>query len=306
MIACSAGIRVSQDPNYKSFYEKARLIMTEDEKKIYKSLPDDSARQEFVDEFWKIRDPDPGTEENEAKVEFEERIRYANQWFGSYNPRRGQESKDDAEEHSRIGWDEDRGRVYIVLGPPDVVYYFSNEDESVRFDGARDRVRTDEWTTEDWVYDRYRLAVVFRKTGAGNWFLDSFDQQFFEVMEWAKLNWVSSDFKEDIKKSFRFKSDFKNSGIRVTIPVNRVNFDENFKAEFAVKINIYRDHRKVDTIYDTRILQENEEELLKKKNVEFDIPFRPDKKGSYLFDVIIQDRMAPSLSKYRVFVKHKA
>ena len=297
--------RIRQDPFYKSFFEKAQLIMTSEEIKIYRSLPDEKTRAEFIEEFWEIRDPDPGTEENEAKIEFAERVRFANLWFGAYNPHRGWDSGEDLE--GRVGWSEDRGRIYIILGPPDVIWFFDEQDEYPRFDGTRDRVRADQWTAEQWIYERYNVYVVFAKAGGGSWNMQTHDTRLFEVLEWAKLNWISTEFKEDIRRSFRFKAKFEGGGIQVSAPVNRVSFDENYRAEFAVRVNVYHGNSKVDEVQITRTVQENEESLVagKKKNLEFMIPYHPAGRGKYLFDIVIEDKMAPALSKYRHFVKHR-
>jgi len=306
-VSCSSspGIRVAPDPVIEAFYEKAHLIMTSEENKIWKSLPDNASKEEFIEEFWKIRDPDPATDENEAKLEFEERVRYANMWFGMFNPRRGQDSKGEDEEKSRNGWNEERGRVYIVLGPPDVIYFTSPENETVSHDGTRFRAQADDWTMEQWIYDRYRAYAVFSKSSTGSWRMENYDPHFFEVLEWAKLNWVSSDFKEDINRRFRFKPEFSAAGFRITVPVSRISFDENFRAEFGVKINVYLNRKRIDTIEETKVLEETEEELLDKKNVAFEIPYQTGEKGEYLFDIVIQDKMAPSLSKYRSFLRRK-
>ena len=301
----SPGVKVAQDPVIAAFYEKARLIMTGEENKVWKSLPDNTSKEEFIEEFWEIRDPDPGTEENEAKMEFEERVRYANMWFGTFNPRRGYDSKGEDEEKSRNGWNEERGRVYIVLGPPDVIYFMSPDNETVSHDGSRYRPQAEDWTMEQWIYDRYRAFVAFSKSGNGGWRMENYDPHFFEILEWAKLNWVSTDFKEDIKRRFRFKPEFSPAGFRITIPVSRISFDENFRAEFSVKVNVYLNRKRIDTIEETKVLEETEEELLDKKNVEFEISYQTGEKGEYLFDIVIQDKMAPSLSKYRSFLKRK-
>jgi GWxTD domain-containing protein len=306
-VSCSTSprVKVSQDPVLKDFYEKARLIMTGEENRLWKSLPDEASKQEFIEEFWKIRDPDPGTDENEAKLEFEERVRYANMWFGIFNPRRGQESKGEDEEKSRNGWNEERGRVYIALGPPDVIYFMSPDNETLSHDGSRYRPQAEEWTMEQWIYDRYSAYVVFSKSSTGSWRMENYDPHFFEVLEWAKLNWVSTDFKEDIKRRFRFKPEFSPAGFRITIPVSRISFDENFRAEFVVMVNVYLNRKRIGTIEETKVLEETEEELLDKKNVEFEIAYQTGEKGEYLFDIVIQDKMAPSLSKYRSFLKRK-
>jgi GWxTD domain-containing protein len=294
-----------KDSFYKSFFEKARLIMTDEEIKIYKSLPDRTAQEEFIEEFWRIRDPDPSTDENEAKREFEERVRYANLWFGSYNPHRGRDPGEDLED--RTGWNEDRGRIYIILGQPDVIWFWGGGDEQFSSDGSRSLVRAQQWTLEEWVYDRFYLYVIFTRTPGGSWVLQTADTRLFEVLDWAKLNWISTEFTEDVRRRFRFKAEYEDSAIQVTAPLSRVSFDENFKAEFAVRINVYHDNKKVDEINETKVLQESEEALLetKRKNISFEIPYRPSLKGKYLFDIVVQDMTAPLLSKYRTFVKHK-
>jgi GWxTD domain-containing protein len=305
LFACSSspGIDVSQDPGIAAFDEKVRLIMTDDELKIWKRLPDEVSRREFIEEFWKVRDPDPGTDENEAKEEFEERIRYANTWFGTYHPRRGRDSEDATEEQSRRGWDEDRGRVYIVLGPPDAIQFIGPDGEQVSVDGSRIRPGLEHWTMEQWIFDRYRIAIFFRKSGGGIWRLESFGSHFVEVLDWAKLSWISGDFREDIGRRFKFRAEFAKSGIRILIPVDRVSFDEHFKAEFGLTVNVFRNNRKVEMIEETKTLKKSEDELFEIKNIEFEIPYRPAEKGRYVFDIIIQDRMAPALSRYRAFLR---
>ena len=90
------------DPESKEFYSKVRYIITKQERKIFLNLPP-SEREAFIKEFWEKRDPDPETEENEFKDEYFERIDMANLLFkGGGTP----------------GWLQDRGRVYILLGPP--------------------------------------------------------------------------------------------------------------------------------------------------------------------------------------------
>jgi GWxTD domain-containing protein len=306
-VACSTspGINAGQEPSFGPIFDQVRLIMTAEELKIWKSLPDIPSRREFIAEFWKVRDPDPGTDENEAKEEFDERVHYANVWFGAYNPRRGQEARSDAEEKSRRGWNEDRGRVYIVLGPPDIVQFLGPDSEQISFDGSRIRPGTEQWTYEQWIYDRYRIAILFRKSGGGTWRIESFDSHLFEVLDWAKLNWISGDFREGVERRFKFQAKFTKNGLRIIIPVKRVSFDEDFKAEFGLKINVYRDDLKVGTIEETKTLDKSEDELFEMKNIEFEIPYKPVDKGRYLFDIVIQDRMAPALSKYRTFIKRK-
>ena len=52
--------------------------MTDEEKAEYKGLPDAESIKLFIEEFWRIRDPDRGTEENKNHQLFKGRIECAN------------------------------------------------------------------------------------------------------------------------------------------------------------------------------------------------------------------------------------
>lgn len=89
---------------YKEWLEKdVAYIITSEEKKAFKQLTTDEERENFIENFWRRRDPDPDTEENEFREEYYERIAYANEQFTSGIP----------------GWKTDRGRIYITFGKPD-------------------------------------------------------------------------------------------------------------------------------------------------------------------------------------------
>jgi len=90
------------DPVNAEFLSKVRYIITGKERKIFLELPD-SEKEAFREEFWKIRDPDPETEENEFKMEYFNRIETADDLFVS---------------EGRPGWLTDRGRIYVLFGPP--------------------------------------------------------------------------------------------------------------------------------------------------------------------------------------------
>ncbi|MBA2502501.1 MAG: GWxTD domain-containing protein [Pyrinomonadaceae bacterium] len=77
-------------------------IITDAERKAYNRLQTDDEREQFIEQFWRRRDPDPDTEENEFKEEHFERIAYANEHYASGIP----------------GWKTDRGRIYIMYGKP--------------------------------------------------------------------------------------------------------------------------------------------------------------------------------------------
>ncbi len=81
-----------------------KYIASSQEMKTYRSLSLE-AKARFLADFWNLRDPDRSTPENEFQDEHLLRWRYANQHFSKFQT-------DD-------GWKSDRGRVYILYGPPD-------------------------------------------------------------------------------------------------------------------------------------------------------------------------------------------
>ncbi len=86
----------------QQFLSEVRYIITKEEKKIFPSLGA-VERLQFIEDFWKKRDPSPGSEENEYRDEYYGRIDKANQLF----------------REGSSGWLTDRGRAYILLGDPE-------------------------------------------------------------------------------------------------------------------------------------------------------------------------------------------
>lgn len=127
---------------YKDWLEKDVVyIITDDERKAFKKLQTDEEREGFISEFWRRRDPDPDTDENEFREEYYERIAYANEHFASGIP----------------GWKTDRGRIWIMYGKPD-------ERDTHPMGGAYDRPSnegggsTTTYAFETWFY-RYIAGV---------------------------------------------------------------------------------------------------------------------------------------------------
>ncbi|HUK47919.1 MAG TPA: GWxTD domain-containing protein [Terriglobales bacterium] len=85
--------------------EDVRWIITDNERKAFMQLSNDEERDQFIEAFWQRRNPDPDSEDNAFKDEHYRRIEYANEHFAAGKP----------------GWMTDRGRIYIVYGPPDEI-----------------------------------------------------------------------------------------------------------------------------------------------------------------------------------------
>ena len=86
----------------QQFLSEVRYIITKGEKKLFPSLGVEE-RKQFIEDFWKKRDPSPSTDENEFRDEYYARIDKSNQLF----------------REGSSGWLTDRGRAYILLGEPE-------------------------------------------------------------------------------------------------------------------------------------------------------------------------------------------
>ncbi len=104
--ANSKALKQELSSTYKKWLNQDVVyIITPEEKAAFKQLSNDEERDQFIEQFWLRRDPTPDTPENEFKEEHYRRIAYANEHFGAGIP----------------GWKTDRGRIYIIWGPPDQI-----------------------------------------------------------------------------------------------------------------------------------------------------------------------------------------
>ncbi len=91
--------------SYREWLDRdVAYIITKEERNAFLKLSTNDARDDFIQKFWELRNPNPGSPENTYKDEIYQRIAYANANFGAGT---GEE-----------GWRTDRGRTYITLGPP--------------------------------------------------------------------------------------------------------------------------------------------------------------------------------------------
>jgi GWxTD domain-containing protein len=92
--------------DYQKSIDQLRYADTDGrEIKELKETKEEERLQKWL-EFWKSRDPTPGTPENELRDEYYRRLKYANQNFAISN---------------KEGWETDMGMVYIIYGHPDEV-----------------------------------------------------------------------------------------------------------------------------------------------------------------------------------------
>ncbi len=92
------------DPTSEEFINITHYIISDSERKIFLELPP-WERENFIEDFWKRRDPFPQTAVNEFKELYMQRIETANKMFSK----------------GKKGYLTDRGRIYVLFGPPDEI-----------------------------------------------------------------------------------------------------------------------------------------------------------------------------------------
>jgi GWxTD domain-containing protein len=102
---------------------------------------DENEKQRLYDQFWRKRDPTPDTDRNELRDEYFQRVDFCNQNFTEISS-------------GRQGWQTDRGKVFLVYGPPNSV---DRQDSEINVPA-----------TEIWHYTRLSRRYFFTdRTGDG-------------------------------------------------------------------------------------------------------------------------------------------
>lgn len=113
-------------------FQKSKYVASGSEVDQYENMESVEAKREFLYKFWKKRDQDPGTAENEFYNEYMNRVRTSEQKFGTIN---------------RSGVKTDRGRVYIIYGEPDEIDRYPNDIDKKPY--------------EIWQYNQLEGGVIF-------------------------------------------------------------------------------------------------------------------------------------------------
>lgn len=152
--------------------EDVVYIITPEERCAYLHLTTDQEREQFIGQFW-YRTVDPISLDHDFKTEHYRRMVFANEKYGGQIP----------------GWKTDRGRIYVLFGPPDSVELVA--DQRAAGNGANQETATHLCPAERWHYHRiegigedvtFHFEVVARSS---DYTLAAADQN---VLEQANLN----------------------------------------------------------------------------------------------------------------------
>jgi GWxTD domain-containing protein len=111
--------------------KQAKYIASSKEYDAMVDAPTLEEKQRLFEEFWRKRNPSPGTQRNERMEEYYSRVQYANEHFT----------------HFTEGWRTDMGMAYIILGAPSSVDRHPFEGDSKPY--------------EIWTYYDFDKQIVF-------------------------------------------------------------------------------------------------------------------------------------------------
>ncbi len=286
------GTKVQLSAEEEEFLSKTQYIITSEEKDIFLSLSS-AERQNFIQEFWKKRDPDPDTEENEFKEQYFTRIEEANKFFGD----RGKE-----------GWLQDRGRIYIQLGPPDQREAYPTGQT---FYGL---------PMEIWYYGFYPIVFIDRYKD-GTYRLEPMSArnitEITRATEELKPK-ITDEEKADF--DFDFEIDIKSIGenralVQVSIPYRKLwlsSQDDQLKTSLILSLEIYdSSEQKIWDLQENYPISIKEDELLKFEDTKYIIETSVElKPGNYTLIINLKNttdqRKASKRANFRIKASSKS
>jgi GWxTD domain-containing protein len=273
----------------REFISKVRYIIKRHEKKRFFSLVTAEEREEFIAKFWKKRDPNPSTDENEFKNRYYTLIEESNHLF-----------KDEGKE----GWLTDRGRVYILLGPPDLRRFRPGELSTSYTKNYYNYPR------EIWFYGYYPII-----------FIDRYENSRFVLtpLSASHLSTIlktSLDFKPSVGKGKKQPYDFtinlkkqkeNRVNLRLNVPYRNILFqhtDDQFSAVLTLYVDIFDSQdKKIKNFSKDYTVSLTEEELKTADKVYIIVvPFTLTP-GKYQLQTILESKEDDIRSKKRIKFK---
>jgi GWxTD domain-containing protein len=273
----------------REFISTVRYIIKKHEKKRFFSLVTAEERKEFIAKFWEKRDPNPSTDENEFKLWYYKLIEEANHLF-----------KDEGKE----GWLTDRGRVYVLLGPPDLRRFRPGE---ISASSIKDYYN---YPREIWFYGYYPIIFIDRYEN-GRFVLTPLSASHL-----ATILRTSLDFKPSVGKGKKQPYDFtinlkkqkdNQVNLRLNVPYRNILFqhtDDQFSAVLTLYVDIFDSHdKKIKNFSKDYTVSLTEEELKTADKVYIIVvPFTLTP-GKYQLQTILESKEDDIRSKKRIKFK---
>jgi GWxTD domain-containing protein len=269
------------NPEHQEFYNYAQYLFTKNERKIFRNLTTNEARERFIENFWEIRDPTPYTGDNEFKLEMEQRYEYVSKYL---------------KEGPIPGWKTDRGRIYLMLGAP----------------SARQEDFLNRGAVIQWYYDEYNVYIRFNDyVGNGIFRMDltRVSLALLDVLDNKKYFIVNKEGNINLENlDIDLSYDSKTRELQVEVSTKNLNYEElsegssEMMAKIKVDLVVYQSNKLDDfsKYSEVKSVKVPKEKLLEKKaTISVRIPLELPK-GKIKIDAIITDALGDAV--FRKFI----
>ena len=267
-------------PEHQEFLSKVRYIVSKQEREMFLELPD-SEKKEFQEEFWSQRDPDPYTEENEFKEEYFRRIDEANRLFYGGRP----------------GWLQDRGRIFILFGPPSERNTYT--------------MQSDTKPREVWYYGNFPVIFIDHR-GTGDYELDPLNVA--HLLELNKAQHALQELAKPREKFFDFEAktrvNEKNEVIAtIGLDYRKIWFtgvEDRLETTILLTVEVLDNENKIilsDSMEYPISLQK--EDIGKKDKMTIEYPLKLEK-GMYTLNVKVENRAGKEKRKKTLKLEKKS
>lgn len=150
-----------------SLFSPMRYLATPNEQRTYWSLPDGEAKRRFLVQFWEARAAELGADPDSLRLEFAERVEYADRQLRPSRP--GQRGV--------AGWQTDRGRIHVTYGAP-----------AERYVESQRQAQRNPWEVWKYTTGRGDKYVFWDRTGLGDFQLVfSTNREEPGIPDWQRL-----------------------------------------------------------------------------------------------------------------------
>lgn len=289
------------DPEGEKFYQMAHFLFTKHERKVFDNLASVEARNRFIKYFWEIRNPNPYADDNEFKLEIERRFDHVNSYL---------------KEGNLPGWKTDRGRIYMLLGEPDLI-----EEKQVFNDPGLHGLIFWYYTTTDLDYIQgsdMGLYILFTdESGTGRYYisvngvevLDSTDQVYnypgtdlrlLDLAEKMKYKHILKKDEDFEKSNLDFQLTYDNIQKAVVLSIQPRNFsfdrdaetDETMTAKVKIDLLFYKSDEEFSKHSEVKTVTLKKEDLLSNTPPPIIITIPMEfKKGKITVDALVSDML---------------
>ncbi len=292
----------------KRVYNELYLIMTPQEQKQFKSINTPVQLKMFLEEFWKKRDPDPKTPQNKIRDIYYARLKFAAKHF---------------KEPGRPGWLSDRGKIFLILGPPTSRYtkymgdkstiqgssYSGFNEDSVALAGMSGTPNVGNYggvNKESWVYENLHLNLAFiDRLGTGKFVLEAPPPKLLNIFEKYKKNFLPRKRRTQ-SLHLSAEVDTKAKKFYIHVPINELSFlKENGKifADIVLEFSYTNAKTEVEKHFTQEMKFEVKEKDINDPEKRITIPINiAPLKGMYIINITIKDKVskAKGVKRYKL------